>query len=139
LPVDVFDLLYPSRISDLLELLLDSVVDVAPGKADHRVLVDHKLVHLENCILDPLLGALSDLFDIGSRSSWRRADAIEEQLLEMIEEREILLRPHFHHDAVGIRRISHPAFSFPRVFLRSTDVTVAKRDQSRRAEGWQLA
>jgi hypothetical protein len=82
---------------------------------------------------------LSDLFDVGSRTSRRRADPIEKQFLEMIEEREILLRAHFHHDAVGIRRISHPAFSFPRVFLRSTDVTVAKRDQPRRAQGWQLA
>src|SRR5438046_1859946 len=139
LPSEVFDLLCPSRLRNVLELCLDSIGYVAPGKADHRVLVDHKLVHLENCVLDPLLGALSDLFDIGSRSSRRRANAIEEQLLEMIEEREILLRTHFHHDAVGVRRISHPAFSFPPVFLRSTDVTVAKRDQSRRAEGWQLA
>src|SRR5947199_9150565 len=136
---EVFDLLRPTRLWDVLELRLDSGGDVAPGKADDRVLVDHKLVHLENCILDPLLGALSDLFDIGSRSSWRRADAIEEQLLEMIEERELLLRPHFHHDAVGIRRISHTTFFRARIFLRSTDVTVAKPDQSRGAGGWQLA
>src|SRR5207237_5567911 len=96
-----------TRLWDVPELRRSSVGDVAPGTADHRVLVDHKLVHIENCILDPLLGALPDLFDIGSRISRRRANAIEEQLLEMIEEREILLRPHFHHDAVGRRRMVH--------------------------------
>ena len=106
LPGEVFDLLCPGWFRDVLELRLDRVGDVLPGKADHRVLVDHKLVHLENCVLDPLLGALSELFDVGGRTSRRRADTIEKQLLETIEEREILLRTHFHHDAVGIRRIS---------------------------------
>src|SRR5882757_4516523 len=89
-------------------------------------------------MVDPVIGGLSDLFDIGSRISRRRTDAIEEQLLEMIEEREILLPPHFHHDAVGIGGISHTTLFLARVFLRSPDVTVAKRDQPRRAETWQL-
>src|SRR5437763_4471308 len=60
LPGEVFDLLCPTRLSDIPEFCLDSVGAVPPGKANHRVLVDHKFVHLENCILDPLLGALSD-------------------------------------------------------------------------------
>src|SRR2546430_17665043 len=89
-------------------------------------------------MVDPVIGGLSDLFDIGSRISRRRADAIEEQLLEMIEERELLLPTHFHHDAVGVGGISHATLCFARVFLRSPDVTVAKRDQSRRAGSWQL-
>src|SRR5262249_39475902 len=88
-------------------------------------------------MVDPVIGALSDLFDIGSRISRRRADAIEEQLLEMIEERELLLCTHFHHDAVSIGGIFNAAFCFPRVFLHPTDVTVTKRDQPRRAERWQ--
>src|SRR5437763_7881492 len=85
LPGEVFNLLCPIRLRDVLELRLDGVGNVLPGKADHRVLVDHKLVQLENGILAPRLGALSDLLAIGSTIARRRADAIEEQLLEMIE------------------------------------------------------
>jgi hypothetical protein len=60
---------------------------------------------------------LPDLFDIGSKISRRHANAIKEQLFEMIEERKGILRTHFHHDAVRIAGISHAAFCLARVFL----------------------
>src|SRR5258708_19555045 len=101
---------------DIPEFCLDSVADVAPGEPDHRILIDDELVHFEDCIVDPVIGGLSDLFHIGSRISRRRADAIEEQLLKMITKREILLPTHFHHDARGLGGIFHPAFYFPPPF-----------------------
>ena len=60
--------------------------DIAPAQAYHRVLVDHEPVHLKDRAVDPLEGALSNLFDIGGKTSRRHADAIEEQLLETIKE-----------------------------------------------------
>ena len=65
---------------------MDRVGNVLPGQADHRVLVDNELVHFENCVLNPIVGALPDLFGIGGKISRRHANAIEEQLLKMIEE-----------------------------------------------------
>ena len=109
-------MLCPGRLRDILKLCLNRVVYVLPGQADHRVLVDDELVHFENCVLDPVMGVLPDLFDVGGKTSRRHANAIEEQLLEMIEEREGVLRTHFHHDAVRIARISHSAFCLARVF-----------------------
>src|SRR5262249_16761968 len=135
---EVFYLLLPCQLRGVLEFCLDSVGDVAPGEPDHRILIDDEFVHFEDCMVDPVVGGLSDLFDIGSRISRRRADAIEKHLLEIIEKREMLLPPHFHPDAVSIGGISHATLFLTRVFLRSSDVTVAKRDQSRRAESWHL-
>src|SRR5262245_42989143 len=102
----VFYLLCPSRFRDLLKLCLDRVVYVLPGKTNHRVLVDDKLVHFENFGLDPIASVLSDLVGIGGKTSRRHANAIEEQLLEMIGEREGVLRTYFHHDAMRIAGIS---------------------------------
>ena len=45
---------------------------------------------------------------------------------------------HLHDDTVRIGRILHSGFRLARVFLRPTDVAVAKRDQPRRADRWQL-
>src|SRR4029077_14020026 len=95
-------------------------------------------VHFEDCMVDPVIGTLSGLFDVGSRISRGRTDANEEQLLEMIGESELLWYTHFRPDTVGIGGIFTAAFCFPRVFLCPTDITVTKRDQPRRAESWQL-
>ena len=51
-----------------------------PGEPDHRVLVDDELVHFEDCVVDPVIGGSPDLFDVGSRISRRRADAIENRV-----------------------------------------------------------
>src|SRR5262249_60271984 len=80
----VFYLLCPGRFRNILKLCQDRVVYVLPGKTNHRVLVDDKLVHFENFGFDPIAGVLPDLFGIGGMTSRRYANAIEEQLLEMI-------------------------------------------------------
>src|SRR5262249_38760405 len=117
---------------------LDRIRDIAPTKAYHRISVDHELVHLKYRAVDPVKGALSNLFDIGRKTSRRHANAIEEQLLETIKEGEIFLLTHLHDNAVRIGRILDPRFLLACVFLRPTDVAVAKRFQPRRADRGQL-
>ena len=79
-------MLLPLRLGNILEFRLHRIRDIAPAKAYHRVLVDHKPIHLKDRVVDPLQGALSNLFDIRRKISRRHANAIEEQLLETIEE-----------------------------------------------------
>src|SRR3954465_7398967 len=86
LPNQLFGLLLPLRLRNILEFGLHRIRNIAPAKAHHRVSVDHKSIHLKYRAGDPIEGALSNLFNIGRKTAGRHSNPIEEQLLKTIKE-----------------------------------------------------